>query len=88
MGKFFYTEDIAAPSTVLVTQKSQLSGGYHSMVLPLTREAFEDGLALWATTSGMLIQDAFPALDRDQREFLMTGATPEEWEKAFGEEEL
>jgi hypothetical protein len=85
-GKFLYTEDIAGPGTVLVTRKSQLTGNYSSALLPLTREEFEDGLALWATTSGMLIQDAFPTLDRDQREFLMTGATPEEWDKAFGEE--
>jgi hypothetical protein len=26
-----------------------------------------------------LIQDAFPELNDDQREFMLTGATPEEW---------
>lgn len=29
-----------------------------------------------------LIQDAFPELDDEQREFMLTGATPEEW-RAF-----
>jgi len=36
--------------------------------------------------SGSLIQDAFDFLNPDQREFLMTGMTPEEWEEMFGEE--
>jgi len=31
-----------------------------------------------------LIQNAMPYLTSDQREFLMTGITPEEWEKTFG----
>ncbi len=30
--------------------------------------------------SGTLIQNAMPHLSPDQREFLMTGITPEEWE--------
>ena len=33
--------------------------------------------------SGTLIQNAFPNLSADDREFLMTGATREEWDKAF-----
>jgi hypothetical protein len=30
-----------------------------------------------------LIQDAFPDLTADQREFIMTGITPEEWDQMF-----
>jgi hypothetical protein len=30
--------------------------------------------------SGELIQNIVPSLPPEQREFLMTGATPEEWE--------
>lgn len=36
---------------------------------------------------GVLIQDAFPFLTPDEREFMMTGITPEEWDRLFGEEE-
>ena len=38
---------------------------------------------------GALIQDAFDFLSPDQREFLMTGMTPEDWEAMckFAEEE-
>jgi hypothetical protein len=84
-GKFFYTDGIAGPDSVLVTRVSTLTGVANSMLLPLTREQFEDALGSWVT--GVLIQEAFAALDRDQREFVMTGSTPEEWNKAFGKEE-
>lgn len=35
---------------------------------------------------GLLVQDAFPFLTDDQREFIMTGLTPEDWDQLFGEE--
>lgn len=34
----------------------------------------------------MLIQDLFPYLSDDDREFLLTGITPEEWDSAFPDE--
>ena len=36
---------------------------------------------------GMHIQDAFPFLTPDEREFLLTGMTSEEWAELFGETE-
>jgi hypothetical protein len=36
---------------------------------------------------GRLIQDAFPTLSADEREFLKTGITPDEWEAIFGKED-
>jgi hypothetical protein len=36
-------------------------------------------------TRGELIQRAFDYLSSDEREFLMTGITPAEWDKMFGE---
>lgn len=30
------------------------------------------------------VQECFPYLSADDREFLITGMTPEDWEKAFG----
>lgn len=32
-------------------------------------------------------QDHFPELNADQREFLISGTTPEEWERLFGGDE-
>lgn len=42
---------------------------------------------LAAHRNGMLIQRAMPDLTPDEREFIMTGATPEEWEEIHGSEE-
>ena len=42
-------------------------------------------LADWAC--GKLAQNAFPQLNADDREFIMTGITPEEWNAAFGTED-
>lgn len=39
-------------------------------------------LDLWRR--GMRIQDAMPDLSADDREFIMTGFTPEDWETMFG----
>tara|TARA_B110000503_G_C6904166_1_gene311986 strand:+ start:95 stop:238 length:144 start_codon:yes stop_codon:yes gene_type:complete len=37
--------------------------------------------ALLAWKGGMLAQDAMPNLSADEREFVMTGITPYEWEE-------
>jgi hypothetical protein len=37
--------------------------------------------------SGELIQNAMPNLTDNEREFLMTGITPEEWDDMFGPED-
>ena len=39
-----------------------------------------DAQALIDWREGKMIQDAFPQLTKDQREILMTGFTPAEWE--------
>lgn len=36
---------------------------------------------------GVLIQDAFPELPNDLREFIVSGITPTEWDNAFPPEE-
>tara|TARA_R100000008_G_C3472313_1_gene109604 strand:- start:178 stop:333 length:156 start_codon:yes stop_codon:yes gene_type:complete len=51
------------------------------MYLPINQQELDRWHA------GELIQDVFPNLSDDQREFLKTGITAEEWEEAFGEEE-
>jgi hypothetical protein len=36
---------------------------------------------------GWLLQEAFPNLDADQREFIKTGITKEEWVEIYGPDE-
>lgn len=40
---------------------------------------------LWL--EGSLIQNVFPELTEDEREFLISGMTPDEWSAYIGEEE-
>lgn len=63
-----------------ITKISMLSGKTHTREIAVTPEQIK------AWQDGTLIQDAMPHLSADDREFLMTGATPEEWEQAFGPE--
>lgn len=67
---------------MLIKKVSLLSGKVNQMDLPITQEQID----MW---EGMnwTIQKAFPQLDADQREFLLSGATPEEWLDAFPDDE-
>ena len=51
-----------------------------------TREIDVCQSQLDAWKSGVLIQNAMPNLSADDREFLMTGITPEEWDEHFSDE--
>jgi hypothetical protein len=66
---------------MLVTKVSDYSGLEHTMDIPVTQEQ----LSKWE--SGTFIQNAMPNLSADQREFLMTGVTAQEWDKMFPEED-
>lgn len=65
---------------MLIRKKSAFTGVEHEWDIPVTQEQVDDWMG------GTLIQNAMPNLTADQREFLMTGITPEEWEEAFGGE--
>jgi len=65
---------------MLITRKSLISGNINTMSLPITEEQYN------AWEQGTLVQDAMPHLSPDEREFVMTGITPEEWADNFGEE--
>ena len=65
---------------MLITRKSLISGNINTMSLPITEEQYT------AWEQGTLVQDAMPHLTPDEREFVMTGITPEEWAETFGEE--
>ena len=61
-----------------ITRTSRLTGNTSAMELPITQAQLD------AWVDGELIQNAMPQLDADQREFVMTGITPAEWNAAFG----
>ena len=46
-----------------------------------------DAQALMEWKRGRLIQDAFPQLNKDEREILMTGYTPAEWDGLFKDDD-
>lgn len=50
----------------------------------VTPELMKEAQAIY--DSGAKIQDAFPFLSSDEREFLISGLTPETWNKLFGDE--
>lgn len=45
---------------------------------------FEFRLAFGEWQAGEMIQNAFPNLNADEREFIKTGMTPELWDSLFG----
>ncbi len=65
-----------------ITRTSMVSGKTHTLDLPVTPEQLE------AFTSGrLLIQEALPHLSDDDREFILTGITSEEWDATFPDDE-
>lgn len=46
--------------------------------LPVTQEQ------IFSWQNGELIQNAMPQLSADQREFIMTGITPDSWDENIG----
>lgn len=69
-----------------VERKCPFSGQMNEMKLPITQWEYCVGMDLWRER-GMYIQDAFPMLNADQREFIKTGITPQKWTELFGEDE-
>lgn len=64
---------------MLVTKISQLTGEQNVMELNVTKSQLE----AYYRGDGH-VQNIFPHLSIDEREFLKTGITPEEWNKRFG----
>jgi len=50
------------------------------MYLDITEEQY------FSWKNGDLVQEAFPQLNSGEREFIVSGITPKEWEEVFGEE--
>jgi hypothetical protein len=63
---------------MLITRTSRFTRKVHTREIDVTPEQLE------AWKQGALIQNVIPHLSPDDREFLMTGVTPEEWRQVFG----
>lgn len=64
-----------------ITRTSNYSGIKRTLDLPVTQEQID------AWEAGALIQNAMPSLSPDDREFLKTGITPDEWNEMFPKED-
>lgn len=65
-----------------ITKTSILSGKTATLDLPVTQEQLDR-----YATGNVLVQHAFPGCTPEEREFLMTGITPEEWNATFPPDE-
>lgn len=65
---------------MLIVKKSNISGVIHKMEIDITEQRY------WQFQQGYLglIQEAFPNLSAGEREFLISGIHPIEWEQLFG----
>ena len=66
---------------MIITKTSPISGRVHQRDITITPLE----LARWK--AGAYIQDVCPNLCAEDREFLISGITPEEWENAFPEDD-
>jgi len=62
-----------------ITRTSPFTGKLNTREINVTEAQLE------AWQGGQLIQEAMPHLSADDREFIKTGITPEEWDKMFDE---
>lgn len=66
---------------MLIKRKSVITGIEHTRDIPVDPEH----LLLWECGQDN-IQDVMPYLNDDDREFILSGITPEEWDSAFSEQ--
>jgi hypothetical protein len=63
-----------------ITKKSMISGKENTFTIRMDPQDYNDWL-----NKRKLIQDALPYVSAEDREFLMTGVTPEEWKQLFAD---
>jgi len=66
---------------MLITRTSVFTGKTHTLDLPVSQAQ------VTGYVQGTLAQDAFPQLSADEREFIISGVTPEEWATLFPPED-
>ena len=68
---------------ILLERKSPKTGKVNSMILDTTKEALDSYYA-----GEWLIQVIFPQLNENEREFIKSGYTAEDWDEIFPPEEF
>lgn len=74
---------VAQGAGCMVERVSMLTNTSSQRFIPLDAETLHAGVDAWR--AGTLIQDAFPTLSADDREFIKTGITPEQWDNMGAE---
>jgi hypothetical protein len=64
---------------MLITRTSRISGKTNTMDIDISQEQLDK------YNNGCLIQDVMGNISVDEREFIITGITPEEWKELFGD---
>jgi hypothetical protein len=64
---------------MMIKRKSPFSGKINAMDIDITEEQLQE-----YQKGSKPIQNVFPHLTSDEREFIMTGITPDEWNETFG----
>lgn len=70
-----------------IARKSPFTGIENVMDLPVTQSDLDRCWSL-SKTGTEHVQDVFPQLSPGEREFLISGITPEEWEEYLGSGEF
>lgn len=65
-----------------ITRTSELTGNTHTREIDVTAEQWK----VWNSPNPPLIQKVFPNLSTADREYILTGITPEEWDDLASEE--
>jgi len=79
-GQTYILSEVFGP-----TYMTEVSTNGKSMMMPHHIQLFNQGWYQWM--NGEVIQRAFPFLTSGEREFLLTGLTPTEWDEMMKEEE-
>lgn len=68
-----------------ITCLSSFSGEFNTLEVDITLDQYVDWQNARDNGSYAFVQDHFPHLSEDIREFLISGVTPDEWDHLFGE---
>ena len=68
---------------ITVKKRSEFTGKLHTRSLDITQTEYDSYMSRRSKGNVDLIQNEFPDLSLDDREFIKTGATPGEWDKLF-----
>lgn len=74
---FYEMWKVKPKGTMIIAKRSTITGIAHFAELAITKEQVNN------FTKGAKVQHAFPNLNIDEREFILSGIVPEEWNATF-----